>query len=63
MDDNPFDWDVDGVVRELCSPNPTWVPSPKLPPAQELEARARNKAVKVKAERGSQKDKNRKAHQ
>ncbi|KAI3331205.1 hypothetical protein F4824DRAFT_504224 [Ustulina deusta] len=36
--DDPFNWDVDRVVQELCSPGRTWIPSPELPPAQQLEA-------------------------
>ncbi|KAI0398645.1 hypothetical protein F4802DRAFT_603901 [Xylaria palmicola] len=31
-DDDPFNWGVDKVVREL------WIPSPEVPPAEQLEA-------------------------
>ncbi|KAI1502470.1 P-loop containing nucleoside triphosphate hydrolase protein [Biscogniauxia marginata] len=38
--DDPWSWDVDRVVRELCSPNQTWrsSSSPKLPDPRQLEA-------------------------
>lgn len=38
--DDPFGWDVDRVVQELCSPDRTWIgiPSPDLPPSGQLEA-------------------------
>ncbi|RYC62831.1 hypothetical protein CHU98_g3375 [Xylaria longipes] len=47
MDDDPFNWDVDKVVQELCSPDRTWigVPSPELPPIQQLEARLREQGA------------------
>ncbi|KAI1129205.1 hypothetical protein F5Y10DRAFT_158901 [Nemania abortiva] len=34
--DDPFDWDVDKVVLELCSLDRAWA-SPKLPPSGQLE--------------------------
>ncbi|KAI1500370.1 hypothetical protein F5X99DRAFT_237696 [Biscogniauxia marginata] len=46
--DDPFDWDVERVVRELCSPNRTWRPSSsilKFPPLDQLEALIRNHEV------------------
>ncbi|KAI3322842.1 hypothetical protein HD806DRAFT_116419 [Xylariaceae sp. AK1471] len=40
MDDDPFNWDVNRVVQEFCSPDRTWIgiPSPQLPPTERLEA-------------------------
>ncbi|KAI1318421.1 hypothetical protein F5Y16DRAFT_406340 [Xylariaceae sp. FL0255] len=46
--DDPFNWDVDMVVRELCSPDHptwTWCPSPELPPSEQLEACLREQRV------------------
>jgi hypothetical protein len=47
MDDDPFNWDVDRVVQELCSPDRTWIGvlSPELPPIQQLEARLREQGA------------------
>ncbi|KAI1157748.1 hypothetical protein F5B18DRAFT_657339 [Nemania serpens] len=45
MDDDPFNWGVDKVVRELCYSGRTWIPSPELPPAQLLEASLRDQGV------------------
>lgn len=47
MDDDPFSWDVDRVVQALCSPDRNWigVPSPELPPIQQLEARLREQGA------------------
>ncbi|KAI1102981.1 hypothetical protein F4804DRAFT_353275 [Jackrogersella minutella] len=42
--DDPWDWDVDRVVRELCSAHRSWDPPSlplKFPPAQQLEAALR----------------------
>ncbi|KAI1318484.1 hypothetical protein F5Y16DRAFT_391869 [Xylariaceae sp. FL0255] len=44
--DDPFNWDVDRVVRELCSPDhPAWIPMPQLPPPEQLEACLREQGV------------------
>ncbi|KAI1633308.1 hypothetical protein F4809DRAFT_623937 [Biscogniauxia mediterranea] len=46
--DDPLDWDVERVVRELCSPNRTWTPSSsllKFPPLDQLEAHLRTHEV------------------
>ncbi|KAI0602873.1 hypothetical protein F4775DRAFT_587406 [Biscogniauxia sp. FL1348] len=46
--DDPLDWDVERVVRELCSPNRTWTPSSsllKFPPLDQLEAQLRTHEV------------------
>ncbi|KAI0815404.1 hypothetical protein GGR55DRAFT_628741, partial [Xylaria sp. FL0064] len=47
MDDDPFNWDVDRVVQELCSPDRTWIgiPLPELPPAERLETCLREQGV------------------
>ncbi|KAJ3564802.1 hypothetical protein NPX13_g7722 [Xylaria arbuscula] len=47
MDDDPLSWDVDRVVQELCFPDRNWigVPSPELPPIQQLEARLREQGA------------------
>lgn len=29
QDDDPFDWEVDHVIQELCSSNRSWLPSPR----------------------------------
>lgn len=41
---DPWDWDVDRVVQEFCTPNRSWKPNkepPALPPLDELEASLR----------------------
>ncbi|KAI1330210.1 hypothetical protein F5Y16DRAFT_363429, partial [Xylariaceae sp. FL0255] len=47
--DDPFNWDIDRVVRELCAPpdHPTWawIPSPELPTPERLEACLREQRV------------------
>ncbi|KAI3326522.1 hypothetical protein HD806DRAFT_410012 [Xylariaceae sp. AK1471] len=44
--DDPFNWGIDRVVRELCFPDhPTWTPSPELPPSEQLEACLREQGV------------------
>ncbi|RYP49704.1 hypothetical protein DL768_004640 [Monosporascus sp. mg162] len=46
--DDPWDWDVDRVVQELCTPTRSWrshkVP-PQLPPSDQLEASLREHEV------------------
>lgn len=43
-DDDPFSWDIDRVVQELCSPKRTWIPTPRMqfPDATDLEAKLRD---------------------
>lgn len=43
-DDDPFSWDVDRVVQELCSSKRTWIPTPRMqfPDSTDLEARLRD---------------------
>ncbi|KAI3328242.1 hypothetical protein F4824DRAFT_500966 [Ustulina deusta] len=38
--DDPWNWDIERVIQELCSSNRTWIriPSPELPPSDLLEA-------------------------
>ncbi|KAI1769000.1 hypothetical protein GGR53DRAFT_272647 [Hypoxylon sp. FL1150] len=46
--DDPWNWDVDRVVQELCSVNRSWIPpsSPlKFPPLEQLEASLREEEV------------------
>ncbi|KAI1417508.1 hypothetical protein F5Y13DRAFT_151166 [Hypoxylon sp. FL1857] len=46
--DDPWSWDVDRVVQELCSANPSWQPSPgvlKFPPPEQLESSLREQEV------------------
>lgn len=42
-DDDPFSWDVDRVVQELCSSNRTWIPTPRMqfPDPTDLAAKLR----------------------
>lgn len=42
-DDDPFSWDIDRVVQELCSSKRTWVPTPRMqfPDPADLEAKLR----------------------
>ncbi|KAK7735902.1 hypothetical protein SLS53_007280 [Cytospora paraplurivora] len=42
--DDPFDWGVERVVKELCTPDRTWKPTPraKLPDPDELAEKIRN---------------------
>lgn len=44
QDDDPFDWDVDRVVRELCSSNRSWLPAPRaqLPDSDQLASKIRD---------------------
>lgn len=43
-DDDPFSWDVDRVVKELCSSSRTWTPTPRMqfPDPVDLEAKLRD---------------------
>ncbi|KAI0526544.1 P-loop containing nucleoside triphosphate hydrolase protein [Xylaria bambusicola] len=46
--DDPWEWDVDRVVQELCTPNRSWHPSStplKLPPLDQLEEALRQQEV------------------
>ncbi|KAI0834801.1 P-loop containing nucleoside triphosphate hydrolase protein [Hypoxylon sp. FL0890] len=46
--DDPWDWDVDRVVQELCSTNRSWQPptdTPKFPPTEQLESSLRDQEV------------------
>ncbi|KAI1116138.1 hypothetical protein F5Y14DRAFT_87382 [Nemania sp. NC0429] len=46
--DDPWDWDIDRVVQELCTPNRSWHPAStplKLPPLDQLEAALRENEV------------------
>lgn len=46
--DDPWDWDVDRVVQELCTPNRSWHPAStplKLPPLDQLETALRENEV------------------
>lgn len=43
--DDPFNWDVDRVVQELCSPYRTWIPPLELLPTEQLEARLREQGA------------------
>ncbi|KAI0396942.1 hypothetical protein F5Y17DRAFT_45511 [Xylariaceae sp. FL0594] len=46
--DDPWEWDVERVVRELCTTNQTWCSSPatlRLPPLDKLEAALREHEV------------------
>lgn len=47
MADDPFEWDVDRVVKELCTTDRTWSPRPngKLPDPKKLEERLREGEV------------------
>ncbi|KAI8624384.1 hypothetical protein F5Y19DRAFT_317860 [Xylariaceae sp. FL1651] len=48
MMDDPWDWDVERVVQELCTPNRQWYPSAaplKLPPLDRLETALRDHEV------------------
>ncbi|KAJ4424987.1 hypothetical protein N0V82_000269 [Gnomoniopsis sp. IMI 355080] len=42
-DDDPFSWDIDRVVQELCSSKRSWVPTPRMqfPDPAGLEAKLR----------------------
>ncbi|KAI1143772.1 P-loop containing nucleoside triphosphate hydrolase protein [Hypoxylon sp. FL0543] len=47
--DDPWNWDVDRVVQELCSTNRSWQPSVDIldfPPAERLESSLRKQRVK-----------------
>ena len=42
--DDPWDWDIDRIVQELCTGNRTWKPLtsvPKLPSPVQFEAKLR----------------------
>lgn len=42
-DDDPFSWDIDRVVQELCSSNRSWIPTPRMqfPDPTDLAAKLR----------------------
>lgn len=44
QEDDPFDWEIDRVVQELCSPNRSWSPAPRaqLPDPQQLAIKIRD---------------------
>lgn len=43
-DDDPFSWDVDRVVQELCTSNRSWIPTPRMqfPDPTDLAAKLRD---------------------
>lgn len=42
-DDDPFSWDIDRVIQELCTSNRTWIPTPRMqfPDPTDLAAKLR----------------------
>lgn len=44
QDDDPFDWEIDRVVQELCSSNRSWLPAPRaqFPDPDQLAVKIRD---------------------
>lgn len=44
QDDDPFDWEIDRVIQELCTTNRSWVPAPRaqLPNPDQLAVKIRD---------------------